>query len=326
MSTGSDAEESLPCSLHGCGWFGHRPCDPLPHLASKLNHGIHGGPFSEVPVCTLLGLWTPATGRLQLLNAGIPHGLHCRRGPAETLPVELNGTPLGVFPEADLEGTTLQLEPGDRMLFGTDGFFEVLSPARRAFQDQAPGQWQRLAASPLDQALSAICEAARDHGAGLIADDLLVVGFQQPAYERALEELVLQLPSTSRSIDLACDRFDQCLQVSCGHWNVRNDRRFDVVLAVREALTNAVFHGNGSRLGARVSLRCRPEPDTRSMVVEVADEGAGFDLDSLRPPEDPLSERGRGIPLIRHHAQALSMIGNTMTMTFLLEENDHDDQ
>jgi len=327
MSPGSDAEDTLlPCSTHGCGWFGQRPCDPLPHLASKLNHGIHGGPFAEVPVCTLLGLWTPATGRLQLLNAGIPHGLHCRGDQAETLAVELNGTPLGVFPEADLEGATLQLEPGDRLLFGTDGFFEALSPARRAFQDLAPGQWQRLAAFPLDRALSAICEAAREHGAGVIADDLLVVGFEQPVYERALEELVLQLPSTSRSIDLACDRFDQCLQVSCGHWNVRNDRRFDVVLAVREALTNAVFHGNGSRPGTKVSLRCRPEPGTRSMVVAVADEGTGFDLEALRPPEDPLSERGRGIPLIRHHAQAVSMNGNTMTMTFLLEENDHDDQ
>ena len=327
ISAGSDSEEmTLPCSLHGCGRFGLQPCDPLPHLASKLNHGIHGGPFAEVPVCTLLGQWTPATGRLKLLNAGIPHGLHGRRGLGETRLIELNGTPLGIFPEADLEGATLQLEPGDRMLFGTDGFFEVLSPSGTAFQDLAASQWQRLAAAPLDQALSTICAMVRSHGAGLIADDLLVVGFQQPAFERAPDELVLELPSTSRAIDLACDRFDQCLQVACGQWKVRNERRFDVVLAVREALTNAVFHGNGNRPGTRVSLRCRPEPESRSMVVAVADEGAGFNLDALRPPEDPLSERGRGIPLIRHYAQAVAMTGSTMTMTFQLEENDHDDQ
>jgi len=327
VTPGSDAEETtLPCSQHGCGWFGHRPCDPLPHLASKLNHGIHGGPFSEVPVCTLLGLWTPATGRLKLLNAGIPHGLLCRRGTQDTIPVELNGTPLGVFPEADLEGATLQLEPGDRLLFGTDGFFDVLSPARHAFQDLAPGHWQRQAAVPLGQALSAVCQAARDHGAGLIADDLLVVGFEQPAFERSVDELLLELPSTSRAIDMGLERFDQYLQVACGHWNVKNERRFDIVLAVREALTNAVFHGNGNRPGSTVSLRCRPEADGRSLVVAVADEGPGFDLEALCAPEDPLSERGRGIPLIRHCTQGVTMTGNTMTMTFQLEENDHDDQ
>jgi len=327
LAPSHDSEDlELPCSLHGCGRFGHVPCDPLPHLASKLNHGIHGGPFSEVPVCTLLGLWTPATGRLQLLNAGIPHGLHCRRAAGETLPVVLNGTPLGVFPEADLEGTVLQLEPGDRFLFGTDGFFEVQGAGRLTFQDLAPAQWQDQADSPLDWALSAICEAARNHGNGQIADDLLVVGFEQPALERRQDELMLRLPSTPRAIDLACDRFDECLKASCARWNVRNDRRFDIALAVREALTNAVFHGNAGRHGSAVSLSCRPDPERRSLVVAVADEGPGFDLDALQPPTDPLSERGRGIPLIRHHAQGLAMNGNTLTMTFLLEEPPHDAQ
>jgi anti-sigma regulatory factor (Ser/Thr protein kinase) len=75
-----------------------------------------------------------------------------------------------------------------------------------------------------------------------------------------------------------------------------------------------------------VSLRCRPEADGRSLVVAVADEGPGFDLEALCAPEDPLSERGRGIPLIRHCTQGVTMTGNTMTMTFQLEENDHDDQ
>jgi PAS domain S-box-containing protein len=323
---GESGEAALPCSLHGCGWYGHRPCDPLPHLASKLNHGIHGGPFAEVPVCTLLGLWTPATGRLQLLNAGIPHGLHCRRAQGDTRPVVLNGTPLGVFPEADMEGAELQLEPGDRFLFGTDGFFEVMSPDRMAFQDLAGGLWQEQAESPLDHALSGICEAARSHGGGVIADDLLVVGFEQPALERSADELVLQLPSSPQAVDLACERFDACLLASCVRWNVRSERRFDILLAVREALTNAVFHGNGNRPGTSVSLRCWPEQARRGLVVSVADEGEGFDLEAHRPPEDPLSERGRGIPLIRHHAYSVRMTGNTLTMTFLLEETPHDDQ
>jgi PAS domain S-box-containing protein len=318
--------DGLSSDAQACGRFGHIPCDPLPHLAMKLNHAIQSGPFSEVPVCTLLGLWTPATGRLHLLNAGIPYGLHSRRATGTTGPVVINGTPLGVFPEPELEEAILQLEPGDRFLFGTDGFFEVLSPARRPFQDSVPAQWQALAASPLDWALSVICEAARSHGDGVIADDLLVVGFEQPSLERAEDELVLLLPSTPRAVDMACDRLQGTLKAAAGRWNLRQERRFDILLAVREALLNAVFHGNGGRPGSAVSLRCRPDPERGLLVVSVADEGSGFDLESLRGPEDPLSERGRGIPLIRHHAQDVRMTGNALTMTFQLEENSHDDQ
>jgi PAS domain S-box-containing protein len=319
-------EALLPCSVHGCGRFGHWPCDPLPHLAMKLNHAIQSGPFAEVPVCALLGLWTPATGRLQLLNAGIPHALHSRSGTGRTGPVRINGTPLGVFPETDLEGCVLRLEPGDRFLCGTDGFFEVLSPAGRPFQDTVTGQWEALAASPLDWALAAVCEAARSHGGGVIADDLLVVGFEQPSLERAEDELVLRLPSTPRAVDMACDRLQGTLKAAAGRWNLRQERRFDILLAVREALTNAVLHGNGNRPGRAVTLRCRPDPGLRSLVVSVADEGSGFDLESHRAPQDPLSERGRGIPIIRHHAQDLRMAGNELTMTFLLEEMSHDER
>jgi len=326
---GEQEDVELACSRQGCGWYGHRPCDPLPHLALKLNHGIQSGPFAEVPVCTLLGLWNPATGWLQLLNAGIPHALHFRHGVGVAEPIRLNGTPLGVFPEAALDGATLQLEPGDRMLFGTDGFFEVQAPDRRPFQEVAPGHWEALAASPLDWSLNAICQAARGHGAGVIADDLLVMGFEQASTTRARDELVLRLPSTPRAIDLACDRLGDALKAyvppgspdaAGAAWAaVAAERRFDILIAVREALTNAVLHGNQNRLAAAVGLRCRPGPDGRSLVVSVTDEGPGFDLEAHRPPDDPLSERGRGIPLIRHHAQAVSMRGSALTMIFELD-------
>jgi anti-sigma regulatory factor (Ser/Thr protein kinase) len=60
--------------------------------------------------------------------------------------------------------------------------------------------------------------------------------------------------------------------------------------------------------------------------VSVADQGPGFDLAAQRPPQDPLSERGRGLPLIRFHAQRVEVDGGTLTMTFHLEERDHDDR
>jgi PAS domain S-box-containing protein len=304
--------------LNACGHYGTIPCDPLRHLALKLNQGIQNGPFSEVPVCALLGLWTPGTGRLHLLNAGIPHGLLGHGREPSATPIAINGTPLGIFSEPMLEECILPLLPGDRLLFGTDGFFDVMSSRKVPFQDLASSQWEALRESPIDQALSRICEAARHHGDGVIPDDLLVVGFEQAAWEQAPEDLLFKLPSTPKSIDLICERLTGCLASLELGLNLSAQRRFDIVLAVREALTNAVLHGNANRPEAMVTLRCQPGAERETLTIIVADEGGGFDLEAHAPPSDPLSERGRGIPLIRAFAQDLRMTGGELTMTFHL--------
>jgi hypothetical protein len=298
--------------------------DPLQRLADQLNRGIQTSPFSDIPVCALLGLWSPASGRVRLLNAGIPHGLHYCRRDRHSAPVPLNGNPLGVFPEPDLEGTDLRLAPGDRLLFGTDGFFEARSPARACFQEAAAAHWDALADSPLDWALSAICETARIHCGGTLTDDLLVMGFEQPGTDPAPDPCTLRIPSTTRAVDLACERFRAALKEPSGTWRAGPERRFDIVLAVREALTNAVIHGNRERPEVAVLLRWRLEAGPRGLVVSVSDQGPGFDLAAQVPPVDPLAEHGRGLALIRFHARTVRMDGGTLTMTFASEEESHD--
>jgi len=325
-STPGSWDSGNPALLHCCPLYGKIPCDPLKHLAMKFNQGIQNGPFSEVPICVLLGLWTPATGRLQLLNAGIPHGLLGHQENEEVFPLEINGTPLGIFPEPMLEDVTLQLAPGNRLLFGTDGFFEVLSSSRQAFQEVASAAWGALRESPIDWSLSVICEEARKHGNGVIADDLLVIGFEQPPLTQAAGELVLKLPSIPRAIDMACDRLTEAIQLAELGQTLDRAQLFDIKLAVREALTNAVFHGNQNRPEVSVTLHYWPEPAQGCLKVSVMDEGQGFDLEAHAPPEDPLSERGRGLPLICAYAQDVQMVGGTMTMTFQIEEMAHDNR
>jgi anti-sigma regulatory factor (Ser/Thr protein kinase) len=171
-----------------------------------------------------------------------------------------------------------------------------------------------------------ICEEARSHGGGMIADDLLVIGFEQPQLTQPVGELVLRLPSTPRAIDLACERVSECIKGSQDASVLDKGRLFDILLAVREALTNAVIHGNQNRIDAFVTLRCWPDPELGTLLISVSDEGHGFDLNSHAPPLDPLSERGRGIPLIQTYAQDVRMLGSELTMTFQLEEMAHDDR
>lgn len=75
----------------------------------------------------------------------------------------------------------------------------------------------------------------------------------------------------------------------------------NVPVALTEALSNAILRGNLDDPAKHVHVRA--EVDTVRLVVEVADEGDGFDLDaSLVDPTTPGNvdrEDGRGLFLMR---------------------------
>jgi serine/threonine-protein kinase RsbW len=76
---------------------------------------------------------------------------------------------------------------------------------------------------------------------------------------------------------------------------------FDVELALREALNNAVVHGNQEDPETKVHIRCRCQPGKELSIV-VTDQGKGFDFEKAVTngiATDPDSERGRGIPLMK---------------------------
>ena len=75
----------------------------------------------------------------------------------------------------------------------------------------------------------------------------------------------------------------------------------DIEVALREALLNAVIHGNKEDPGKRVYLRVRCRADGE-VSVGIRDEGAGFESGSVPDPTAPehrMSTHGRGIYLMR---------------------------
>ena len=75
-----------------------------------------------------------------------------------------------------------------------------------------------------------------------------------------------------------------------------------VELALREALANAILHGNKAEPKKRVQLDCYHESDG-SLLLVVQDEGQGFDPAAVRDPTRPENlyrTVGRGIYLIKH--------------------------
>lgn len=75
----------------------------------------------------------------------------------------------------------------------------------------------------------------------------------------------------------------------------------EIEIALREALANAVFHGNGQSAEKKVLVRAYCDP-ARGLVIAVRDEGAGFDPATVPDPrsKDRLElTHGRGIFLMR---------------------------
>jgi serine/threonine-protein kinase RsbW len=82
----------------------------------------------------------------------------------------------------------------------------------------------------------------------------------------------------------------------------------DVELALREALANAVVHGNQKDGEIKVHIRCRCGPGNEVSIV-VTDQGKGFDFrnfasDSLTP--EHAGEHGHGIRLMKAYMDDVS--------------------
>ena len=284
-------------------------------LAFKLNRAIQAGPFSEVPICGLFGHWNPATGRLHLLNAGIPHALWHRATRGATRPIAINGAPLGVLDEPIVEEKVVVLAPGDRLLLGSDGFFDAPSAEKQAFLELAGPIWENLRGTDIFQAINLVSEAARAHAGGSFGDDLLVVALEQPPLAPDPDHLALDLPADLLAIDDACGALEAFLDSRGWTAAPGAQDRYDTLLAVREALSNAILHGSPGEGAPFVQLWARRFPGD-GFRIAIVDEGQGFDLAAHRPPDTASSERGRGIPLIQFFATRVAMVGGELTMDF----------
>ena len=103
-------------------------------------------------------------------------------------------------------------------------------------------------------------------------------------------------PSTLESISAAVTVIVEVAR-RCG---CASDQEADLEIALREALANAVIHGNGKDERKGVFVRCYGGAD--KTLVLVRDEGAGFEPKEIPDPRgnDRLQlDHGRGLFLMR---------------------------
>ncbi len=104
-----------------------------------------------------------------------------------------------------------------------------------------------------------------------------------------------------------------------------NDQKFyNMLIAVTEAVNNAIVHGNRCDPDKKVSLVVQGFKEY--VIITIEDEGRGFDPDSVadpRAPENLMKEHGRGVFLIKQLSEYSefnpSSKGTKITMKFLTD-------
>jgi len=89
----------------------------------------------------------------------------------------------------------------------------------------------------------------------------------------------------------------------CDSYKISQDHYGNILIAITEAVNNAIVHGNKQDPTKRIAVRFIPGMTKIQFVVE--DEGDGFDYDSLPDPTDPENiekPNGRGVYLMKHLA------------------------
>jgi serine/threonine-protein kinase RsbW len=147
-------------------------------------------------------------------------------------------------------------------------------------------------------------------------------GERDPAYDavatsRLRVALELEIPSDVRYIESVVD----IVARHCEQFRfTQRQCALNIPVALSEALSNAILRGNSDMDGPRVQVKA--DVTRARVVLEVVDEGSGFDLaECFRDPTTPENlerEDGRGLFLMTRlmdRLERFSNHGNVVRMT-----------
>lgn len=105
----------------------------LKNLYGNLNQTLSEILDRHTFVCFTMGELDPATRKIQLSNGGCPYPYHFRMTSGEVSEIQLDAYPLGVRSDTQYQVQELQLEPGDRIVFCSDGIIEAENQSGELF-------------------------------------------------------------------------------------------------------------------------------------------------------------------------------------------------
>lgn len=128
----------------------------------------------------------------------------------------------------------------------------------------------------------------------------------------------IDFPAKAENIALA----EKLIDEACQKHGVHESHYGNILIALTEAVNNAIHHGNRLDHSKSVGLGYQVKGD--KIVFVVSDEGPGFDFQHLPDPTDPQNiekPHGRGVFLMRALADSVEFSDNgaTVAMAFGLQ-------
>ena len=150
-------------------------------LVRRLNIQVskHAPPSRFITL--FLGLFDPATGDLEFVNAGQTPPLLLRAGGSEER-LQTGGVALAMFEGSTYESGHARLDPGDALIMYSDGITEAESPAGAMFDEGGLKAAVRATPGVAAAVLSRAVFRAVDHhrNGERLADDLTVLVLSRP--------------------------------------------------------------------------------------------------------------------------------------------------
>jgi serine/threonine-protein kinase RsbW len=128
----------------------------------------------------------------------------------------------------------------------------------------------------------------------------------------------IAFPALAENISLA----EKLIDEACSRHNVHESLYGNVLIALTEAVNNAIHHGN--RLDPTKTVTFGYEAREDRLLFMVQDQGPGFDHEHLPDPTDPQNlekPHGRGVFLMKALADEVEFSdnGSTVTLSFGLK-------
>ena len=128
----------------------------------------------------------------------------------------------------------------------------------------------------------------------------------------------LNISSSSNNIRLV----ERLVEDVCEVFNINEDSYGNILIALTEAVNNAIYHGN--KCDPEKKIKIGFESHDKDIQFIVADEGIGFDYNNLPDPTDPRNidkPHGRGVFLMKNLADKVEFNNNGQVVLLTFNVN-----
>lgn len=132
-----------------------------------------------------------------------------------------------------------------------------------------------------------------------------------------MERLTVNFESKADNIVVA----EKLVDDVCSRFNVNEDHYGNILIALTEAVNNAINHGNRQNPQKKVDIEFFSNGD-KALHFVVKDQGEGFDFEHLPDPTDPANIEkisGRGVFLMRNLADEVEFRDNGATVEMVFK-------